>query len=66
VADCGDALFHHLQRATLDTVTGPEVGAPEHRRGGGSGRRGRDAEHGRAGRDKRQRDRPGGLRIPSR
>ena len=26
VADCGDALFHHLQRGTLDTVTAPEVG----------------------------------------
>ena len=62
VADCGDALFHHLQRGTLDTVTAPEVGAPEHRSGGGggSGRRGRDAERGRAGRDKRQR--PGGGR----
>src|SRR4051812_32501511 len=60
VADCGDALFHHLQRGTLDTVTAPEVGAPEHRSGGGggSGRRGRDAMRGRAGRDKRQR--PGG------
>ena len=60
VADCGDALFHHLQRGTLDTVTAPEVGAPEHRTGGGggSGRRSRDAERGRAGRDKRQR--PGG------
>jgi RIO kinase 1 len=60
VADCGDALFHHLQRGTLDSVTAPEVGAPEHRTGGGgsSGRRSRDAERGRAGRDKRQR--PGG------
>ena len=60
VADCGDALFHHLQRGTLETVTAPEVGAPEHRTGGGraSGRRGRDAERGRAGRDKRQH--PGG------
>ncbi|MFL5307848.1 MAG: RIO1 family regulatory kinase/ATPase [Polyangia bacterium] len=54
VADCGDALFHHLQRGTLDTVTAPEVGAPEHRTGGrgGSGRRGRDAQRGRAGREK--------------
>ena len=69
VADCGDALFHHLQRGTLDTVTAPEVGAPEHRTGGGGGggRRSRDAERGRAGRDKRQRSggsaptaRPGG------
>jgi RIO kinase 1 len=57
VADCGDALFHHLQRGTLDTVTAPETGAPEHRTGGGggSGRRSRDAQRGRAGRDKRQR-----------
>ena len=37
----------------------PEVGTPEHRSGGGGGgRRGRDAERGRAGRDKGQR--PGG------
>ena len=66
VADCGDALFHHLQRGTLDTVTAPEVGAPEHRTGGGggSGRRSRDAERGRAGRDKRQR--PGGSAPPAR
>ena len=66
VADCGDALFHHLQRGTLDTVTGPEVGAPEHRTGsgGGSGRRNRDAERGRAGRDKRQR--PGASAPPAR
>jgi RIO kinase 1 len=56
LADCGDALFHHLQRGTLDTVTAPEVGAPELRSGGGGGgRRNRDAERGRAGRDKRQR-----------
>jgi RIO kinase 1 len=71
VADCGDALFHHLQRGTLDGVTAPEVGAPEHRTGGGgggNGRRSRDAARGRAGRDKRQRARgsapparPGGL-----
>jgi RIO kinase 1 len=66
VADCGDALFHHLQRGTMDTVTAPEVGAPQHRTGG-NGRRSRDAERGRAGRDKRQRSgdsaptaRPGG------
>jgi RIO kinase 1 len=59
VADCGDALFQHLQRGTLDGVTAPEVGTPEHRSGGGGGgRRGRDAERGRAGRDKGQR--PGG------
>ena len=75
VADCGDALFHHLQRGTLDTVTAPEVGAPEQRNGGGgSGRRGRDAERGRAGRDKSQRPgagagaamaRPAGFSPPS-
>ena len=65
VADCGDALFHHLQRGTLESVTAPETGTPEHRTGGG-GRRGRDAERGRAGRDKGQRPgsgaavRPGG------
>ena len=59
VADCGDALFQHLQRGTLDSVTVPEVGTPEHRSGGGGGgRRGRDAERGRAGRDKGHR--PGG------
>ena len=50
-ADCGDALFHHLLRGTLDTVVGPEAGAPV-QRGGGAGKRGRDAERGRAGRDK--------------
>ena len=37
VADCGDSLFHHLQRGTLDTVTAPEVGASERRTGGGGG-----------------------------
>ena len=59
VADCGDALFQHLQRGTLDSVTVPEEGTPELRSGGGGGgRRGRDAERGRAGRDKGQR--PGG------
>jgi RIO kinase 1 len=56
VADCGDALFHHLLRGTLDTVTAPEMRAVQH--GGTAGRRGRDAERGRAGRDKKQR--PGG------
>ena len=64
VADCGDALFQHLQRGTLDSVTVPEVGAPEHRSGGGGGRRGRDAERGRAGRDKGQR--PGIGAAPAR
>ena len=64
VADCGDALFQHLQRGTLDSVTVPEVGTPEHRSGGGGGggRRGRDAERGRAGRDKGHR--PGGGAAP--
>ncbi|HEY5088683.1 MAG TPA: RIO1 family regulatory kinase/ATPase, partial [Polyangia bacterium] len=58
-ADCGDGLFHHMMRGTLDMVAGPEVGAPQARGGGGGGgRRGRDAERGRAGRDKGQR--PGG------
>ncbi len=75
VADCGDALFQHLQRGTLDGVTAPEVGTPEHRSGGGGGggRRGRDAERGRAGRDKGQRPgagaataRPGGPLLPAR
>jgi RIO kinase 1 len=50
-ADCGDALFSHLLRGTLDLVTGPEERAPPSR-GGKSGRRGRNAERGRAGRDK--------------
>jgi RIO kinase 1 len=55
-ADCGDGLFHHMMRGTLDMVAGPEVGAPQARGGGGGGgRRGRDAERGRAGRDKGQR-----------
>ena len=75
VADCGDALFQHLQRGTLDSVTVPEVGTPEHRSGGGggSGRRGRDAERGRAGRDKGHRPgggpataRPGGAPLQAR
>ena len=64
VADCGDALFQHLQHGTLDSVTVPEVGTPEHRSGGGGGRRGRDAERGRAGRDKGQR--PGGGAVMAR
>jgi hypothetical protein len=55
-ADCGDGLFHHLMRGTLDLVVGPEIGAAQPRGGGGGGgRRGRDAERGRAGRDKGQR-----------
>lgn len=51
-ADCGDGLYHHLLRGTLDMVAGPETGAPQPRGGGGGGRRGRDAERGRAGRAK--------------
>jgi RIO kinase 1 len=57
LADCGDALFHHMLRGTLEMVVGAEVGAPPSR-GGGGGRRGRDAERGRVGREKGQR--PGG------
>jgi RIO kinase 1 len=48
-ADCGEPLFLHLMRGTLDTVTGPEIGAV---RSPGGGRRDRDAERGRVGRDK--------------
>jgi RIO kinase 1 len=48
-ANCGEALFRHCQRGTLDLVTGPEESAPQSPRGG---RRGRDAERGRAGREK--------------
>jgi RIO kinase 1 len=55
LADCGDMLFQHLMRGSLDRADGPEAGAPVSRGGGGSGRRGRDAEKGRAGRDKSQR-----------
>jgi RIO kinase 1 len=58
LADCGDALFQHLMRGTLDRADGPEAGAgpgANASRGGGGGRRGRDAEKGRAGRDKSQR-----------
>ena len=50
-ADCGDALFKHYQAGTLDMVGGPEESAPQWR-GGAGGRRGRDAERGRAGREK--------------
>jgi RIO kinase 1 len=49
-ADCGQVLFEHLQYGTLDMVTAPQEGAQRLR--GGGGRRGRDAERGRAGRDK--------------
>jgi RIO kinase 1 len=51
-ADCGDALFLHLMHGTLDTVTGPEIGA---QRSASGGHRSRDAERGRAGRDKGRR-----------
>jgi RIO kinase 1 len=50
-ADCGAALFGHCMHGTLDLATGPEEHAPHSRRGG---RRGRDAERGRAGREKSQ------------
>jgi RIO kinase 1 len=53
LADCGDALFEHLARGTLADVTGPEPGAPASRDRGG--RRGRDADRGRVGREKGQR-----------
>jgi RIO kinase 1 len=52
-ANCGAALFRHLERGTLGTVGGPEESAPQAKAGGG--RRGRDAERGRAGRAKRNR-----------
>jgi len=48
-ADCGDPLFQHCLRGTLDSVTGPEIGAV---RSPGGGRRDRDAERGRVGREK--------------
>lgn len=74
-SDCGDGLYHHLLRGTLDQVVGPEMGAPQPRGGGGGGRRGRDAERGRAGRAKGQRPgagaaasttvRPGGASLPA-
>jgi RIO kinase 1 len=50
-ADCGEALFGHCVHGTLELATGPEERSPQSRRGG---RRGRDAERGRAGRDKSQ------------
>jgi RIO kinase 1 len=52
-ANCGAALFRHLERGTLGTVGGPEESAPQGKTG--AGRRGRDAERGRAGRAKRNR-----------
>jgi RIO kinase 1 len=52
-ADCGDILFRHLLNGTLDHVSGPEIGTPPAH--GGGGHRHRDAERGRAGREKAQR-----------
>jgi len=52
-ADCGDTLYRHLVNGTLDQVSGPEIGAPPSQ--GGGGHRYRDAERGRAGREKAQR-----------
>jgi RIO kinase 1 len=52
-ADCGDVLYRHLLNGTLDQVTGPETGALPAQ--GGGGHRYRDAERGRAGREKAQR-----------
>ena len=61
-ADAGHALFQHFVRGSLGTVTGPEEGAPQSSR---AGRRGRDAEKGRAGRDKGQRaPQPGRAPAP--
>ena len=54
-ADCGEALYAHCVHGTLELATGPEERAPQSRRGG---RRGRDAERGRAGREKRQHAEP--------
>jgi len=58
-ADAGHGLFQHFLRGELGSVTGPEESAPTWRSGGGGGgggrRRGRNAEMGRAGRDKGQR-----------
>jgi len=63
-ASCGDILFRHCQRGTLPEVSGPEESAAQSPRGG---RRGRDAERGRAGRNKGPRPdprRPGHPRAP--
>jgi RIO kinase 1 len=63
-ASCGDVLYRHCVRGTLDQVVGPEESAPQSRTGG---RRGRDAERGRAGRDKGARPqapRPGWVAGP--
>ena len=62
---CGEALFGHLQRGTLSSVSGPEE-APRgaRRRRGTAGTR--DAERGRAGRDKgpQRRGAPSGPAPP--
>jgi RIO kinase 1 len=55
-ADCGDILYRHLMNGTLDQVVGPEMGAPPAQ---GGGHRHRDAERGRAGREKAQRPQAG-------
>jgi RIO kinase 1 len=52
-ADCGDTLYRHMLNGTLDQVSGPEIGTPPAQ--GGGGHRYRDAERGRAGREKAQR-----------
>jgi RIO kinase 1 len=67
-ADCGEALFGHCVHGTLDLATGPEERSPQSRR---AGRRGRDAERGRAGREKSQhaegsRFKPAGQPPPAR
>jgi RIO kinase 1 len=48
-ANCGDALYRQCSRGMLDQVTGPEESVPQSRTGG---RRGREAERGRVGREK--------------
>ena len=52
-ADCGDTLYRHMLNGTLEQVAGPEIGTPPAQ--GGGGHRYRDAERGRAGREKAQR-----------
>jgi RIO kinase 1 len=61
-ADCGAALFTHCVHGTLELATGPEERAPQSRRGG---RRGRDAERGRAGREKSQHPPESRVRPPA-
>jgi RIO kinase 1 len=57
-ADCGDPLFVHLMRGTLDTVTGPEIGTV---RVQGGGHRDRDAARGKVGREKGHRPQGSGV-----